>query len=98
MGYFILLQTVTISSAGDPVHNGPEVISIKMGPEVLSFTHRKHQITTKNECWHCHRTVDGKIDGWNKETAHNLCISCHDLEDKGPVECKQCHGGNVKAE
>jgi predicted CXXCH cytochrome family protein len=95
---FILMSSLSISSSGEPVQKGRDVISIKMGAEVLSFTHRKHQALTKNECWHCHKTENGKIDDWNKDTAHNLCISCHDLDDKGPVECRQCHIGNVKTE
>ena len=33
----------------------------------------------------------GKIAGWGKESAHTICIPCHDLDDKGPVECHQCH-------
>lgn len=78
--------------ADPPKNSGPEVINFKMGVMVLPFQHRKHQTNLNNECFHCHgKKGPGKIDGWGKESAHTICIPCHDLEEKGPVECKQCH-------
>jgi hypothetical protein len=71
--------------------NGREIIKLKMGDSTLSLDHWKHQRTLNNECFHCHSTQVGKISDWNKETAHKVCIACHDLEEKGPVTCKQCH-------
>jgi predicted CXXCH cytochrome family protein len=68
--------------------SGPEVITMKT---VVPFPHWKHQIYNASECGNCHKAEGGKIVGWGKEAAHELCISCHDLNDKGPVECKQCH-------
>lgn len=71
---------------------GPEVIKLKTGVEPLPFAHWKHQLTNGSECFHCHKGAEGgKIEGWGKEAAHGLCIPCHDLNEKGPVECKQCH-------
>ena len=71
---------------------GPEVITFKMGVMQLPFQHRKHQKYPKVECYHCHgKSTTGKIAGWGKESAHTICIPCHDLDDKGPVECHQCH-------
>jgi predicted CXXCH cytochrome family protein len=71
--------------------NGPAVINLKMGVTVLPFEHYKHQQRVKNDCRECHATKIGKIDGWGKEAAHKLCISCHDLYDQGPTQCRQCH-------
>ncbi len=70
---------------------GPDVINMKTGSSPLPFQHWKHQLNTGSECFHCHKAEGGKIAGWGKEAAHDLCIPCHDLNDKGPVECKQCH-------
>lgn len=70
---------------------GPEFINLKMGAEQMKFLHWKHQASNNNECINCHVTEGGKIEGWGKETAHTLCIPCHDMNEKGPVECKQCH-------
>jgi hypothetical protein len=80
----------TVPAVGAP-NPGPEVINLKMGAMSLTFQHKKHQKDLNNECFHCHATVNGKIDNWGKETAHKICIACHDLYDKGPVECHQCH-------
>ena len=90
------LTLLTPSIAESPVKSGPEIISLKMGANNLTFKHRVHQKNLNNECWNCHKTENGKIDNWSKDTAHTLCIPCHDLEGKGPVECKQCHGEKMK--
>jgi len=90
-----LLSIATVSSvalAETPKNNGPEVIKLKMGEMDLQFKHWKHQKSVNNECYHCHNTKIGKIDNWGKDTAHTVCIACHELEDKGPVTCRQCHG------
>lgn len=71
--------------------SGPDVINLKTGAVQLPFQHWKHQILNGSECSHCHKADGGKIEGWGKEAAHGLCIPCHDMNDKGPVECKQCH-------
>ena len=89
-----LLSITTVSTAAPTdtaKNNGPEVINLKMGDAELPFKHWSHQKSLNNECFHCHNTKIGKIDGWGKETAHKVCIACHDLEDKGPVACRQCH-------
>ncbi|HEY5513969.1 MAG TPA: cytochrome c3 family protein [Geomonas sp.] len=90
----VLLSMVAVSSAAfaeAPKDKGPEVIRLKMGDMELPFKHWKHQKATNNECFHCHNTKIGKIDNWGKDTAHKVCIACHELEDKGPVSCRQCH-------
>lgn len=79
-----------------PKEKGPEVIRLKMNDMELPFKHWKHQKSLNNECFHCHNTKLGTIDDWGKETAHKLCISCHELEEKGPVYCRQCHGKKKK--
>ena len=89
-----LLPICVVSSAAladAPKNLGPEVINLKMGVMVLPFSHGKHARELKNDCLHCHTKKIGKIEGWGKDTAHRICIPCHDLEEKGPVECHQCH-------
>jgi predicted CXXCH cytochrome family protein len=88
------LSLVAVSGsalAEAPKEKGPEVIRFKMKDLELPFSHWKHQKALNEECYHCHSTTLGKIDNWGKETARKLCISCHELEDKGPVYCRQCH-------
>jgi predicted CXXCH cytochrome family protein len=79
------------ATPGTVKDKGPDMINFKMGNMSLEFKHKKHIAALNNECFHCHKSEKGKIDGWGKETAHTICIPCHDLNDKGPVECQQCH-------
>jgi len=85
-----------VFSSEVPENIGPDIIKMKMGDKTLSFKHWKHQKINNNECFHCHKPQEWKIIKWDKEVAHEVCIACHDLNDKGPVECKECHGAQVK--
>jgi len=70
---------------------GPEVLNFKMGILQMPFQHWKHQKLAKDDCLHCHDRKGAKIKGWGEEVAHKICIPCHDLDEKGPVLCHQCH-------
>ena len=90
----LALSLTAVSSAAlaqAPKERGPEVIRLKMGELELPFKHWAHQKEVNDECYHCHNTTLGKIDNWGKDTAHKICIACHELEGKGPVSCRQCH-------
>jgi predicted CXXCH cytochrome family protein len=88
---FSLLIFSSSSFAAAPENSGPKIIKLKMGKNILDFTHHKHQQLTKNQCWECHDKQIGKIANWGESTAHKLCIPCHDLNEKGPINCKGCH-------
>lgn len=92
----VLLAVAMVAVSGSawaepPKEKGPEFVRFKMKDLELPFKHWKHQKALNDECYHCHATTIGKIDNWGMNTAHSLCISCHELEDKGPVYCRQCH-------
>lgn len=87
---FSLLLAVNVMAA-NPENPGPKIIKLKMGKGIIEFNHYKHQKVTNNKCWECHEKQSGKIENWSKSTAHQLCIPCHDLNEKGPVSCKGCH-------
>lgn len=91
LSLFISLLFATAVMAAKPENPGPKIIKLKMGKEIIEFTHHKHQKATKNQCWECHDKTNGKISNWSEATAHRLCIPCHDLNEKGPVSCKGCH-------
>jgi hypothetical protein len=97
----LAVSTLSSTATAAPQANlGPEVINLKMGVMIAPFKHSKHQKLLNNECWHCHKTTKGKIDDWGKETAHTICIACHDLYEKGPIQCRECHkksGGRRQA-
>lgn len=95
--YLLFVLSLSVFVAVAPInvdagqHPGPEKILLKNGSNPLAFTHRKHQNLQNSECFHCHKPDIWKIDDWGKEVAHSMCISCHDLSDKGPVKCEDCH-------
>jgi predicted CXXCH cytochrome family protein len=94
--FMVTAGALTSVMASQPVDRGPEIINLKMGVMELRFQHWKHQTSVKNDCFNCHKTKIGVIDGWSKETAHKVCIPCHDLESKGPVQCHECHNKESK--
>lgn len=74
-----------------PKNRGSEVLNFKMGIVDMPFQHWKHQKLAKDDCLHCHDRTGEKIKGWGEEVAHKICIPCHDLDEKGPVLCHECH-------
>ena len=88
----LFISIIAASTNSDALQNlGPETISLKNGTLPLQFMHRKHQNLNNSECFQCHAEGKWKMDNWGKELAHSMCISCHDLNDKGPVKCEDCH-------
>ena len=85
-------SSAVLANATQNQNPGPEVINLKMGVVLLPFQHHAHQKSLNNSCRDCHSKKIGKIEGWGEETAHRICIPCHDLDEKGPVLCHQCHG------
>ena len=91
LALFAALLFATTPMAAQPQNNGPKIIKLKMGTKTVDFTHHKHQQAVNNQCWECHDKKNGKIDNWSEASAHRLCIPCHDLYEKGPINCKGCH-------
>lgn len=87
----MLLSMSSLSNAANE-NKGPETVKFKMGGNTVELAHWKHQERAKKGgCTNCHRGEIGKIDSWNQEFAHMVCIACHDINDKGPTKCKECH-------
>jgi hypothetical protein len=91
-----LLAISALANAQTNVDKGREVINLKMGWMTLQFKHWEHQKRVNYECFQCHTGKVGVIQGWGENTAHDLCIPCHELGakglgEKGPTECSQCH-------
>ena len=65
-------------------------VDVKLKKGVI-FNHAGHE---SNLCSACHVETEGtpgKIPKLGKEWAHNTCIECHDIFDKGPTKCDGCH-------
>lgn len=93
--FFLLLCGISLSAQKTDlasVDKGPETITFDMGGTPVNFKHWNHQTNKKmGNCFNCHRYEIGKIEGWGKDFAHMVCIPCHDLNEKGPTNCKECH-------
>lgn len=57
----------------------------------VTFEHQMH-IKLKNSCAPCHTSdKGGKIEGFGKEMAHDVCKGCHVKGNAGPTKCSECH-------
>ncbi|HSM93125.1 MAG TPA: cytochrome c3 family protein [Anaeromyxobacteraceae bacterium] len=75
---------VTVASAATP----PESITFDAKAGKVTFPHKAH---SAKGCKTCHEGAPGKIAGFNKDKAHELCKGCHAKEAKGPTKCDGCH-------
>ena len=67
-----------------------DVIELKAKNGNVNFNHKAHQESLK-DCKKCHEKAPGKIEGFGKDVAHNLCKKCHTDMGKGPTKCGDCH-------
>lgn len=79
----LTLVSASLAFAADSI-----VLPAKNGNVTLD--HKKHQ-TIVNDCKKCHVKGPGKIEGFNKESAHDMCKKCHEDGKKGPTKCGECH-------
>ncbi|NJD91750.1 MAG: cytochrome C [Geobacter sp.] len=70
---------------------GPDTIELPASMGKVTFNHKLHQENLK-DCSKCHaKPAGGKIEGFGKDLAHNICKGCHAANNKGPTSCKECH-------
>lgn len=68
-----------------------KTIELPAKPGNVSFEHQKH-IDMKHTCTPCHASGQGgKIEGFGKEMAHDICKGCHVKGSAGPTKCGECH-------
>jgi len=92
MKLFAMLAVVGIMSAGVVFAEEPaKVMVLPAKPGDVKFEHEKH-MQMKNLCTPCHATdKGGKIEGFGKDMAHQVCKGCHSDQKAGPTVCKGCH-------
>jgi len=88
MKKIIVAVALTLVSASFALAADTITLPAKNGNVTLD--HKKHQ-TLVNECKKCHEKGPGKIEGLNKEMAHNICKGCHEEKKMGPTKCGECH-------
>jgi len=68
-----------------------KTIVLPAKPGNVTFEHSKHK-DVKNACLACHTSEQGgKIEGFGKEKAHDICRGCHEQSHAGPTKCADCH-------
>jgi hypothetical protein len=89
MKNLVLAVTLILFGASAALAADTIVLPASMGK--VTFPHKVHQQKLKN-CTLCHAKKEGgKIEGFNKDKAHKLCIDCHKKMSAGPTGCKDCH-------
>jgi DnaJ-class molecular chaperone len=92
MKQLIIIVAMSLVCAGGAVAEEAQktmVLPSKSGD--VTFEHQKH-IEMKNSCVPCHASgKGGKIEGFGKEMAHDICKGCHSSGSAGPTKCSGCH-------
>jgi len=93
MKFIVLFAAIALMSAGVALADEPAktmtLPSAKQGN--VTFEHEKH-MKMKDSCAPCHATsAGGKIEGFGKDMAHQVCKGCHTDQKAGPTGCKDCH-------
>jgi opacity protein-like surface antigen len=88
MKNLLLAATLIVFAASAAMAADCVVYPASMGK--VTFPHKAHMDKLKN-CKLCHEGKPGKIEGFDKKSAHKLCIDCHKKMNAGPTGCKDCH-------
>jgi predicted CXXCH cytochrome family protein len=88
MKVFLVAATLIVFGASTAMAAESIVFPASMGK--VSFPHQAHKVKLKN-CKLCHEKALGKIEGFDKQKAHKLCIDCHKKMNAGPTKCTECH-------
>ena len=91
MKTFIVMAALSLSCTGVSFAEEQKTIILPAKPGDVTFEHKTHA-GVQNACKACHASEQGgKIEGFNKEMAHNVCTGCHKKENVGPTKCSECH-------
>ena len=91
MKTFIAMVALTFVCTGTSFAAEQKTIILPAKPGNVTFEHTTHA-GVPNSCKACHTSEQGgKIEGFNKEMAHNVCTGCHKKENAGPTKCSECH-------
>jgi hypothetical protein len=71
-----------------PAH-GPETITLTAKNGNVTLPHAQHAAMI--DCGTCHGEGPPGAIEFDRESAHALCIGCHQERGAGPVKCAECH-------
>jgi Pyruvate/2-oxoacid:ferredoxin oxidoreductase delta subunit len=88
----VIIAVAALSFIGAGMSFAEEkTIVLPAKPGNVTFEHSTHK-DVKNSCMACHTTAEGgKIEGFGKEKAHDVCKGCHVQGNAGPTKCAECH-------
>jgi hypothetical protein len=70
----------------------PLTVVFKNAKGDVTLDHLAHN-ARRTPCASCHGPgVVGKIEGFEMQRAHMVCVGCHREQARGPRLCKECHG------
>ena len=91
MKMIFILAALSFICTGLSLAEEQMTIILPAKPGNVAFEHKTH-IAVQNSCKACHASDQGgKIAGFGKEMAHNVCTGCHKKENAGPTKCSECH-------
>jgi DnaJ-class molecular chaperone len=75
----------------------PQKVVFKNSKGDVTLDHTAH-LARRAHCATCHGPgVVAKIEGFEMQRAHLVCVGCHRDNARGPILCKDCHGGGAAA-
>jgi DnaJ-class molecular chaperone len=87
-----------LASASGALPPPPQKVVFKASKGDVTFDHAAH-LARRTHCVECHGPgVVGKLEGFEMQRAHMLCVGCHRERAHGPIICKDCHGAGANAD
>ena len=92
-----LTAALLVASAHAALPTPPQKVVFKNRKGDVTLDHTAH-LSRRARCATCHGPgVVAKIEGFEMQRAHLVCVGCHRENARGPILCKDCHGGGPAA-
>jgi DnaJ-class molecular chaperone len=92
-----LTAALLVASAHAALPTPPQKVVFKNRKGDVTLDHTAH-LSRRARCAACHGPgVVAKIEGFEMQRAHLVCVGCHRESARGPILCKDCHGGGPAA-
>lgn len=69
----------------------PQIVKLETGYfGTVTLDHRAH-LARKISCKECHGPGPVRPIEWTPRLAHDRCVGCHRVAERGPTDCRTCH-------
>jgi DnaJ-class molecular chaperone len=87
-----LVAAFLLATAPGALPSAPHRVVFKNAKGDVTLDHEAH-LARRTRCATCHGPgVVAKIEGFEMQRAHLVCVGCHRNNARGPILCKDCHG------